>query len=210
MYSPDLREKVEVTRGSDLPDVTQLTRQLGRNPGLLSLIPKVMTPCHHAGSYFQRASVPEDIHEVCRETWSWEWLACDDTQTPHFESHHKLSFAFVSAGMEITPICFNCLWKLHYDRGHGNTLLGAMNLFKGKFIILQTHIKYSYFLQIFPLITYDLDRLSFGILSICFPPKGEVAILALLKVFILLWGFVSNGLYSGYASLVPVPLMLAV
>lgn len=67
MYSPDFREKVEVTRGSDLPDVTQLARQLGRNPGLLSLIPKVMTPCH-AGSYFQRASVPEDIHKVCRQT----------------------------------------------------------------------------------------------------------------------------------------------
>lgn len=116
--------------------------------------------------------------------------------TPCFEPHHKLSFAFASAGMGVAPNCFHCPWKWHYDRGRGNTLLGAKKLFKGRFIVLQRHIRDPYFFQIFPLISYDLGAFRLWNFSICFLPKHEVANLDLLKIFILLWGFVSNRLVA--------------
>lgn len=59
---------------------------------------------------------------------------------------------------------------------------------------METHIYISFIY--FTLVNYDLGPLSFGILSICFSPKGDVANLALWKVFILSYGLVSNGLCS--------------
>lgn len=76
-------------------------------------------------------------------------------------------------------------------------LFEQLNFLKKISLFYRDTVSINISFKYFTLMTYDLGPLSFGILSISFSLKVEVANIAMLKVFVLLQEFGSNEFFSG-------------